>query len=155
MSRTRYEMVPATLEHALELAENMREADVREVWAAAHYTPEQAALFSLEASRDATTGLADGRVVCMFGAGAAAIISTTGVPWLLTTDLVDRHARVFLRKNKRVVEEMRDRYPLLRNHVDERNIAAIRWLRWLGFSILPSEPFGVEDLLFHSFEMRS
>ena len=155
MSRTKYEMVPATLEHALELAENMRDADRKEAWAAAHYTPEQAVLFSLDASRDATTGLADGRVVCMFGAGAAAIISTTGIPWLLTTDLVKKHAKPFLRRNKKVVKEMLVAYPLLRNYVDERNTVAIKWLQWLGFEVLPPVSFGAEGFPFHPFEMRS
>ena len=149
----KYEVIPATLDHALELAENMREADREEVWAAANYTPEQAALFSLDASRDAMTGLADDRVVCMFGVGAAAIISTTGVPWLLTTDLVGKHARPFLRRNKKVVEEMNEKYVVLRNYVDARNTMAIRWLRWLGFDVLPSVPFGAEGLPFHPFEM--
>lgn len=155
MSKIRYKVASATLGHALELAENMREADRQEVWATAHYTPKQAALFSLEASRDAKVGLADGRVVCMFGVGPAAIISTTGIPWLLTTDLVEKHARAFLRRNKRVVKGMGGSYSLLRNYVDERNTMAVRWLRWLGFEILPAEPFGVEGLPFHPFEMRS
>ncbi len=153
--RTRYEVVPATIGHARELAENMRWPDCEEVWAAAHLYPLQATLLSLEASRDATTGLADGRVVCMFGVGPAAIISTTGIPWLLTTDGVERHARAFLKRNKAVVAAMRAKYPLLRNYVDERNTVAIKWLKWLGFEILPAEPFGVEGLPFHPFEMRS
>ena len=152
--KTKYEMVPATLEHAEELAENMRWADCEEVWATAHLYPLQATLFSLEASRDATTGLADGCVVCMFGVGPAAIISTTGVPWLLTTDGVERHAKAFLRRNKKVVKEMLMTYPFLKNYVDERNTVAVRWLKWLGFDIMPSVPFGVEELPFHPFEMR-
>ncbi len=153
--RTKYEIVPATILHGAHLACNMREADRQEVWAAGHYTPADAVCLSLEASRDATTGLADGRVVCMFGVGPAAIISTTGIPWLLTTDGVERHARAFLKRNKAVVAAMRAKYPLLRNYVDERNTVAIKWLKWLGFEILPAEPFGMEGLPFHPFEMRS
>ena len=156
MSKTKYEVVPATLAHALELGKNMRETDRQEVWAAANYTPKEAALLSLEASGYlAMTGLADGQVVCMFGVGSAAIISTTGIPWLLTTDGVERHARAFLRRNRAVVAAMRDRYPLLRNYVDERNTVAVKWLKWLGFDIMPSVPFGVEGLPFHPFEMRA
>ena len=92
-----YEIVPATLEHATELAERMREPDRQEVWAAAHQPPKKAILYSLAVSRDARTGLADGRVVCMFGVGTATILSNVGVPWLLATDEMERHARAFLR----------------------------------------------------------
>ena len=155
MSKIKYEVVPATLEHALELAENIRDADRQEVWAMAHYTPEQATLCSLEASRDAMTGLADGCVVCMFGVGPAAIISTTGIPWLLTTDELEQHQFVFIRRSKKVIKKMLSDYSLLRNYVDERNIVAIKWLEWLGFKMLPSEPFGIEGLSFYPFEMRA
>ncbi len=148
-------MVPATLEHALELAENMRDADRQEAWDLAHHTPEQATVLSLEASGGTTTGLADGKVVCMFGVESAAIISTTGVPWLLTTDGVERHAQAFLRRNRKVVADMRGRYPLLRNYVDERNLLSIKWLKWLGFDVMPPVPFGVERFPFHPFEMRA
>lgn len=153
--KVKYEVVPATFKHAEELAENMRWADCEEVWAVGHLYPLQATLLSLEASRDVWTGLADGKIVCMFGVGAAMILSTTGVPWLLTTELVNEHAKPFLRRNKKVVKEMRDKYPLLRNYVDERNTVAVKWLKWLGFEVLPSIPFGIEGLPFHSFEMRA
>ena len=153
--KTKYEIVPATLEHAEELAENMRWPDVEEVWATAHVYPLQATLLTMEVSHDAMTGLADGEVVCMFGVASAMIISTTGVPWLLTTDLVGKHAKPFLRRNKKVVAEMLVAYPFLRNYVDERNTVAIKWLKWLGFNVMPPVPFGVEGLPFHPFEMRA
>lgn len=154
MKRTRYEVAPATVEHARELAHNMREPDRAEVWAAGHLMPEQATVTSLAASRDAWAGLADGRVVCMFGVGAPMICSVTGVPWLLATAELERHARPFLRRNRKMLRKMMKDYGVLRNHVDARNEKAVRWLRWLGFKILPPEPFGVDRLPFHPFEMR-
>ena len=151
---TTYSIEPATWEHAQELADHMRAPDKREVWAAAHHEPEQAVCLSLAASRDARTGLADGEVVCMFGVGSLTILSLTGIPWLLATKKLDQHGRAFLRRNRKVLADMGDGYPLLRNHVDARNKVAIRWLRWLGFTILPPETYGVDQLPFHPFEMR-
>jgi hypothetical protein len=155
MKKSRYKIVPATVPHAIELAKHMREPDKEEIWAAAHETPENAILCSLGVSRDAKTGFANDRLICMFGVGSEMICSTTGIPWLLATDELERCARPFLRRGRKVVGEMMNGYQLLRNYVDARNTAAIRWLGWVGFEILPSEPFGVDRLPFHPFEMRA
>ena len=151
---TKYEIRSATGNDMVELAMNMREPDIAEVWAAGHHTPMQAAHLSLAASRDAQVGLADGKVVCIFGVGSMTALSSTGVPWLLATNELDEHARVFLRMTKYNFAHVMRGYEFLRNHVDVRNKAAIRWLGWLGFRILPAEPFGIEGLPFHPFEMR-
>ncbi len=151
---TTYSMEPAMLWHVAELAEHMRTPDRQEVWAAAHQEPEQAAYSSLLGSRDARVGLADGKVLCMFGVGSLTILSLTGIPWLLATKKLERHSRAFLRRNRGVLADMGNGYTLLRNHVDARNKAAIRWLGWLGFTILPTETYGMDQLSFHPFEMR-
>ena len=44
-------------------------------------------------------------------------------------------------------------YRVLTNYADARNTTAIRWLRWLGFNILPAIPFGLDGLPFHPFEL--
>ena len=155
MRKTRYRIEPATLEHAEELAIRMRTPDREEIWAAAHEYPHPAVVNSLAVSRDASTGFADDRLVCMFGVGSPMICSTVGVPWLLATDELERCARPFLRKSRKAVREMMNGYQVLRNHVDARNTAAIRWLGWVGFDIFPAEPFGVEGLPFHPFEMKA
>ena len=154
MKKTRYEVVPATLDHAKELATCMRQPDRAEIWAAAHEYPHAAVLGSLAVSRDAWTGIADETLVCMFGVGSATICSSVGVPWLLATAELERHARPFLRRNRKVVKQMMNGYSLLRNYVDARNVTSIRWLEWMGFEVLPTETFGVEGRLFHPFEMR-
>lgn len=151
---TKYEIVPSKEAHAYELATHMRVPDKQEAWAAMHHSPAMAILYSLEASKNSLTGLADGRVVCMFGVGSATVLSLTGVPWLLATKELENHGRAFIRRNKRELLKMSRGYNLLRNYVDARNLVSIRWLRWLGFTVLPPEPFGVEELPFHPFEMR-
>ena len=151
---TEYAVVSSTWAHAQDLADRMRGPDRREVWAASHQTPEGVICLSMVKSDISMTGLADGQVVCMFGIGSVSVLSLTGVPWMLATDDLEKHARAFLRRNKKVLAEMSEGYTLLRNYVDERNTVAIRWLEWLGFTILPPIPFGMDQLPFHPFEMK-
>ena len=39
------------------------------------------------------------------------------------------------------------------NYVDARHTDAIRWLKWLGFTLHPATPYGPFDLPFHKFTM--
>lgn len=149
----RCEIVPATTAHAEALAPVLRQADVLEVWAAGRRRPLEALLLSAAASRDARAGLADGRVVCMFGVADVTFISDYHVPWLLGAEELPQHARAFLRLNREYMAGARILYPVLKNWVDARNAQSIRWLRWLGFTILPAKPYGVDQLPFHPFEM--
>tara|TARA_Y100000310_G_scaffold25627_1_gene24512 strand:+ start:7915 stop:8385 length:471 start_codon:yes stop_codon:yes gene_type:complete len=151
----KYAMVPTTKKHVKALARNMRQADVDEVWATAHFTPLAAVKFGWQTSREVTTGLADGVVLCIFGIAQRTVMSDTGIPWMLTTHYLPLHARAVLRANKGWIERARANYPLLMNYVDVRNRVAIRWLEWLGFELFDPEPFGVERLPFQRFEMRT
>lgn len=150
----KYAIVPATQEHVTAMLPHVRTADRHEVMAAAGLPIEVILADSVARSDMAWAGLVDDRVACIFGVAGASIISETGYPWLLGTDLIEQHAKAFLRRNKAMVRVMLSRYPYLKNHVDVRNTTAIGWLRWLGFSILPAEPFGMYRMPFHPFEMR-
>jgi len=132
----------------------MREADKREVWAAGHLMPYDALDRSMKVSIEPLSGLVDGEAACMFGVGVSNALSRQGVPWLLTSDLVEEHAMAFLRRSKRWVASTKREYDLLLNFVDARNTMAVRWLGWLGFRLYPAEPYGVDGLPFHLFEME-
>lgn len=149
-----YEIISATPEHAAELAPVMREPDVAELWAAAHQEPLDALRVSLEATRDPRAALADGVVMCIFGVGTTTLLAELGVPWMMGTDALEVHARAFLRGSREWIEEMKEEFPLMRNQVDARNVVAIRWLKWIGFDILPAAPYGLDQLPFHPFQME-
>jgi hypothetical protein len=151
----KYEIVPTTMEHVLDLVETMREADKDEVWAMTRATPCAALLTALRASRDARTGLADGEVLCIFGTTSVTTLGTTGIPWMLSSNSLPKHAKAFLRGSISYIEEMMGKYDILINYVDTRNIVAKRWLKWLGFTLDPPVPFGAARLPFHRFEMRT
>ena len=150
----RYEIVSATQQHVDELALTMREADVEEVWAAALKTPRDALQISMDRCDNAQTGLVDGEVACMFGVGEAHLLALEGVPWLLGSDLIAKHSKAFLRRNRSWVSEQKQRYTYLGNFVDSRNKTAIQWLRWLGFEVHPPQPLGPLGVPFHMFDWR-
>ncbi len=152
---TEYQVVPATEKHAQELSVTMRADDVREAWAAGHVSPLEALMISIETAPDARAGLADGRVVCIFGVSQWTVLGLAGIPWLLAAEEMPRHARHFLRANKAYIAEIRERYMTLANRVDARNKKAVLWLRWLGFKIDPALPFGFDQLPFHRFHWEA
>lgn len=146
-------IVPATDADAVAMAPRLRIADLEELWAWAHIGPLDGLLYSLRASPIAWTGFVDDEPACMFGVGAASMLSAEGSPWMLGTDAVERHAYAFLRRNRAYVDRMRRVFPVLANYVDARHLVSLRWLRWLGFEIGPAVPYGVAGLPFHPFGM--
>lgn len=147
------DVIPATVDHARALAPRMRAADRDEVWASGGFGPLAALERSLALSPLAWTGTVDGVPACMFGAASASLLGGEGVPWLLGSDLIERHQRAFLRRNREYVRQMQAAFPVLRNMVDARNMTSIRWLRWLGFTIGPAVRWGTAGLPFHPFWM--
>ena len=144
-------------EHVGFIAAGMRDADKAEAWAARHHDPFEATWRSYLQSVECYTGLCGGKPVCMFGVGANTLLSRDGSPWMLgTKDLsVYVPSLMFLRLNRAFVEYITPRYDSLVNFVDARNLQSIDWLRWLGFTIYPAKPYGVEQLPFHKFEMTN
>ncbi len=140
-------MLPATEDDARELATLLRVEDRAEVLALG-LDPVDALLGSLSGSCEAWTWRDDGRIICMAGVGPLSLIGQTGVPWLLGSDLVPVHRRAFMIETRRTVARWLGMFAVLRNTVDCRYEAAIRWLRWLGFTI--GEPFALGTGLFRA-----
>lgn len=151
----KFEVVPATLLHAQYIAPRMREADVQEIWAVGHRQPYDALVRSMHLSADPATGMVNGHPICMFGVGVPNLLSTIGTPWLLGTPEIEKYAKKFLRLNKSYIDLIKVDFDLLYNWVDQRNTASIRWLKWLGFTLSPPAPYGIEQKMFHYFEMRN
>jgi hypothetical protein len=143
-------IIPATLEHAFRVAEEMRECDRQEIRAASGSSPGVALLQSMQASAWKFAAVdEDGLAFAIFGLSES--LPGIGSPWMLATDRFHQHERWALRATRGIVEDMQRRYPLLLNYVDARNARSIRWLKWAGFQIHPAMPFGVEGRPFHLF----
>lgn len=143
---------PAVPEDVEILAPNLRKADIREIYAAFGLVPKEALITSLELSTHAWAGEIDGELICLFGVGPTSMLTGDGSPWMVGTDKIEKHAILFLRFCKPVVEDMQNTYSVLTNWVDARNKNTIRWLKWLGFTIEPAKPWGYLQLPFHRFQ---
>ena len=139
--------------HLVDLAPHMRKADIDEVFAAGGYSPLEA-LRASEACTPRCVALVDRNgVVAIWGAGEKTR-SLVGCPWMLASDRAElKYRRELLVLGKSEVAKMKARYDALENWVDARHTASIRWLKWLGFRIHPSENYGFLNLPFHRFEM--
>ena len=146
----------ASVEDAALLARTLRPADRDEVIATVGPDGiERAIVRSILLSTDAKAAEADGELVALLGVAPISLLGGIGAPWFLGTPRVDRLPGALTRGARRYLAEiMAADYPVLRNHVDARNVRSVRWLQRLGFTIHPAEPFGVAGLPFHLFEMR-
>jgi hypothetical protein len=144
-----YTFHPATMADAEEMAPILRKEDREEVWASHKHTPLEALQYALNFSEECWVARADGKILCMFGIAKMTLLGDTATPWLLGSEEIPKHWRHFLRYGRKVVNAWKERYPVLINFSDSRYITAVRWLRWLGFTIHDAKPFGPYGVPFH------
>lgn len=124
-----------TDEDICDLAENLRRSDIEELAAVCDFSPAEAVLLSVRASDAAFLRAwhADGRLLCIAGCSPQAL--NLAAPWLLATPLLDRYGKCLMREARAEVRMMLARYETLRNVIDVRQVATLKWLRALGFEL--------------------
>lgn len=149
------DVVQALPEHGFYVASHARPADVLEMSAGYSLTPSAAIARGLRVSSQAWAGLVDGVPVAVAGLNRPSLLSSTGYPWMLGTSELERPgvAKAFLRVGGPILQTMLETCEHLENWVDARNTRAIRWLRWLGFTLHDPAPYGPQGLPFCHFEM--
>lgn len=146
-------IVEALPEHAAAVALRIRAEDAAEVWAIGRVTPLAAVELSLEHSVRSWTWIEGGEPLAVFGVATDNLIGDLGRPWLLTSAGVAQHRTRFARLSLSALKCIRGLYPRLENRVDARYAVCVRYLRWLGFTVHPAEPYGLLGLPFHRFEI--
>jgi hypothetical protein len=148
------EVLPVSAEDVPAILPLVRQADIDEITEALGIPMEEALIDAVTDSLNAKKIVVDGEVVAVFGDATYSILGSVGVPWLISTVHVERHARAFLKVCKPEVQGMLTRHSHLLNYVDARNTAAIRWLKWLGFTFAPAIPYGPKGFPFHPFTLN-
>jgi hypothetical protein len=148
MSAGELVIIPATREHAEELAPTLRAEDVAEVQACGYVDGRHALLMALERSSAAWAALLDGKVGALFGVSVGPGIEDDLI-WLLAGAVFAKHPRPFMRRAKKILEQLLDYHPSLGNFIDARHAESLRWVKWLGFTVGEAVPYGPAGLLFH------
>lgn len=136
-----------------ELVAKMRQADVAELSALAIPDFVERIHLSVKISTIRRTATVDGKLACIFG--VTPLDMTTGIPWMLGTDVVTANQRALMRMCRPYIQDMLLAYPHLINYVHAENQAAKRWLKRLGFVLQPATPYGELGAPFHRFDMRA
>jgi hypothetical protein len=142
----------ATIEDCNRLGPRLRDADKRELKASCGLGPITALTLSLQSSDDAWVAIdEEGVPILMFGVVNAGQ-DFVGVPWMLGSSGIYQHTRQLQAQCRQWIDVIHQDYSLLYNYVHAENPKAIRWLQWMGFTLvqLVSE-YGVGKEPFYEF----
>ena len=112
----------------------MRQIDRDECRAMGH-TPWQALFEAKQHSALCWTGAVNDRPEAMFGVVSGSAVTGLGHPWFLGSDIARRQQRAFLQLAPQYIERIEAVFPRLDGYVSTRNVASLRWLRYMGFKL--------------------
>ena len=132
----------------------MRQEDKEEIFAYSGTLPKEQMFYCFFSSKPCMTMIGrKGNIMGMYGVVPCS--PKVGRIWMLghksmTSDYKD--VRAFLRNSPIELQQFHCNYPLLYNYVDARNETHIKWIKWMGFSIIKKHAtFGVEGRTFYEF----
>ena len=107
---------------------------------------------SLQASDAAYVAVDEAGVpILMFGVVNSGQVSV-GVPWMLGGKGIYQHTKQLKAECKQWLDVVHTDYDLLFNYVHAENPKAIRWLQWMGFTMVRLVPnYGVGQKPFYEF----
>lgn len=132
---SRVDIVSATYEDALRIADNMRQEDVTELRDISRMSPHEAVLEGLNAPGETLVARWKGRPIALLGCATTYIMGNVGSPWLVGTRMMDRVGLAVVREARVRCAAWAERYGLLENLADARNVKTLRWLAAVGFDL--------------------
>lgn len=86
-------------------------------------------------SQQVWVALAPEGPVCMWGVERNSTLLGGVAGWLLTSNLIGKYAKPFIRQAKPCIVALGEQYGYIENFVDSRHKSALRFFEWLGFNI--------------------
>lgn len=142
---------PATVAHAKDLGPRLRQADRDEVKAGSGMEAEDVLILAVAHAKRADAWFRSGDLIAISGISGSLIDPKVGVVWMLGSGKVDQFPKQLMKGQRQYVRDLLKGHDMLLNFVDNRNIKAQKWLRWLGFHVGEPRPFGAAGLLFRPF----
>ena len=141
----------ATVNDCNTLGPRLRDADVHELKVSVGLEPIEALTQAMIDSDDAYVAVDEqGIPILMFGV-VNACQDFVGVPWMLGSAGIYQHTRQLKAECKHWLNVVHKDYDLLFNYVHSENPKAIRWLQWMGFTMVRLLPYGVGQEPFYEF----
>lgn len=141
----------ATQEHIELIHDKIRQDDCNEVMAASGCSIYDVLTNTLTLGGEHIAGFIDNNLVCIFG--IVHLSDKICIPYLLGTDLLNSNNIILCRNSKRYIKRWKKEFEYMVNFVDKRNVLALKWLSWLGFTIHEEAPYGVSGLPFNKCDL--
>lgn len=142
------EILPTEFSHIRALCENIRDRE-RLILEQVGDTAEHFVTQEVAKSLQCWSGLADGKVVCIWGIQTIGPLSEDAYVWLVCSEHIHAYARTFLRHSGEALATFRPLFKRVYGCVFEDFEKSARWLKWLGFTVGPPN-----EQCFRLFEMR-
>lgn len=144
-----YRLRPARVGDALDILERVRKVDLEE-WEA---SASGGILHLPNAVKHAAECWCAYRTVTGSPEIIGGVNTGDGDPyaWLIGTDLAERDAWWMLNDTREFWEQLWQRWPTCQCWSDDRNMVHHRWLEWMGFRLLGTEPWGHLGLPFRHY----
>jgi len=130
-------------DHVDQLASNLRVHDHVELLRYRSIPVRDQIALCVENSVYARVALIDWHVAVMWGVVPWNVLGGVGSPWCLTSNTLNGHGRAFARMSRFFLKEVKRLCPGgLAVQVDAQYDEAVRWVKWLGFTLTPSRVNG-------------
>lgn len=129
-------IVPSVAGDILELKDNLRTEDIAECQACGH-TPIEALMMGYVWS-ECYSAKVNGKTEAMFGVSSFNQPEGFGAVWYLGSDESFKHPIALVKGGRKYVEEWLQKFKVLYNRVDARNLRHIEWLKCVGFKFTDS-----------------
>ena len=149
MYQSKIELEDATPEDAMVVSLLLRKEDIAEIRAVGvKRTTEEAVRESIQMSDWVKLAYADNELIAVFG---VVKYDHGHTPWMLGTVNLENHPAAVARVSKVMRDRMLKDTSYLFNWVHAKHHKAIKWLRWLGFSVQKHSPVASHtgELFYH------
>lgn len=108
-------------------------------------SPEQAIAMSLENSDISWRVMLEEEPIAIWGWRLDSFITGSASVWMFSYPAADRHKVFFARKSRELMNELLVLLSSLTCEVHAEHTTAVRWLRWLGFTLHDTRRVGRES----------